>query len=145
MWHSIVDKDTGVMQEATPNIREGTDRPIHESLAYAPADDFLYKLLVSLDPADHINDAPIDWSQTHYDFTSNSWVIVNGDALPTIDTIAEHNKLRDALLAKANRKLTIPDLPNAVKKALQDYINELQAVEVTEENAPTIFWPELPV
>lgn len=145
MYYSIVYKDSGAMLDNIPNIREDQDRPLHESLIYVPANDFLIKLLVSLDPKDHINDKPVNWINSRWDFNSNGWIIEYEEPPLAVDPVQTQIDLRDKLLKEANKKMLIADLPEQLTVLLQNYITELESTDVTEETASTIVWPELPV
>lgn len=144
-YYAIIEKETGIMAHGLPNFREDTDRPINtDELMYVELNDRLVKTLVSTDPADHENEVPIDFNKSHWDFNTSSWVIVDL-VLENNDPVQVQLDIRNKLIADANKKLAIEDLPSSLKTILSNYIAELNAVEVTAETSPTIVWPQLPV
>jgi len=145
-YYAIIEKDTGIMAHGLPNYREDQDRPINtDELMYVELGETLTRILTSQDPADHVDEKPIDFEKTHWDANTSSWVIVELVLDNGVDPVQEQIKQREKLIEAANKKLAIDDLPSSLTTRLTNYITQLNAVVVTAETAPTIVWPELPV
>ena len=118
IYYSIVERATGVMELGRSNVIDHTDRALAGSLAYAPLNDLLVKALVSVNPEDHADLQPIDFKQTHWDFATNSWVIVWD---------------------------VIPDVSIKFKTVLDAFIAEVSSISITAENVRDVVLPvEIP-
>lgn len=145
-YYAIIEKETGIMAHGLPNYREDQDRPINtDELMYVELGERLTRVLVSQDPADHVDEKPIDFDRTYWDANTSDWVIIEQEELPVSDPVQEQLRLRNELITAANKKLAIEDLPNSLKTRLSNYITQLNAVVVNAETSPTIVWPGLPV
>ena len=136
------------MELGRSNVIDHTDRPLAGSLAYAPLNDLLVKALVSVNPEDHADLQPIDFKQTHWDFATNSWVIV-WDVIPVdhvqVDPVAEALRLRQELIDAATRKASMPDVSIKFKTVLDAFIAEVSSISITAENVRDVVLPiEIP-
>lgn len=148
IYYSIIERATGIMEFGRSNFIDHTDRPLAGSLMYVPLNDLLVKALVSVDPEDHHDLQPIDFSQTHWDFLTSSWVIV-WDTIPVdhvvVDPLAEALRLRQELINTATRKASMPDISVKFKAVLDAFIAEVSSISITAENVKDVVLPaEIP-
>ena len=148
IYYSIIERATGIMEFGRSNFIDHTERPLHESLAYVPLNDLLVRALVSTDPEDHHDIQAIDFKQTHWDFSTSSWVVV-WDTIPPeqapVDPLAEKLKLRQELVDNATRKASMPDISIKFKAVLDAFIAEVSSISITAENVKDVVLPvEIP-
>ena len=125
-----------------------TDRPLSGSLAYAPLNDLLVRALVSVDPEDHHDLQPIDFKQTHWDFSTSSWVVV-WDTIPadhaSVDQLNTKLTQRQALIDAATKKAKMPDISPKFKAVVDAFIAEVSSINITAENVKDVVLPaEIP-
>lgn len=149
IYYSIVERATGRMEFCRSNFIDHNERPLHESLAYAPLNDLLVRALVSTDPEDHHDLQSIDFTQTHWDFSTSSWVVVWDTFLPPeqtpVDPLNEALKQRQSLVDAATRKARMPDISVKFKAVLDAFIAELSSISITAENVKDVVLPtEIP-
>lgn len=143
-YYARVEKDTGLMAHGHTNYTDEPDYPVNEDeLALVPLSDEIAKMLVSQDPADHEGLQTADWTKTRYDFSTESWVMVY-QTVEIIDHAANKEDERQDRLSEANRLLKIVDLPNALKKQINDYIIQLQSIKIDPNNPRDTIFPLLP-
>lgn len=144
MYYAIIEKDTGIMQGGVSNVTDHTDRPLHDSLAYAVLNDLLVDLLVgeaeSLDGDSH----PVDYTKTYYDSSTESWVIILEENVPRTDPLEKALTDRQTLIDAANTKLLIPDLSASARLVLTNYIAELNSINITVETVRDVRLPTAP-
>lgn len=135
IYYSIIEKETGRMEFGRSNYIEHTERPLHESLAYVPLNNELYRLLVSTNVEDHTDLRAVDFTKTHWDFKTNSWVIVYQEiAHPAVDPLEEALKQQQELVRLANIKLSIPDVSSKYKEKLEKFISDVNSIKITKDN-----------
>lgn len=149
-YYSIVDKSTGKMHEGHSNYIDHQERDLAPDLAYAELNNELVRLLVSTDPEDHEGLRPVDFKETTYDFLTNTWNIVylepGHQMLPhQEDPVENQENIRQQLIGKVRVYLDIPDISPKFREKLEQYITDIEAIELTEANASTTRWPDLPL
>lgn len=148
LYYSIIERATGIMEFGRSNYIDHTDRPLHESLAYVPLNDLLVRALVSVNPEDHHDIQAIDFAQTHWDFSTSTWVVV-WDIIPPeqapVNPLTEKLRLRQALVDAATRKASMPDVSIKFKAVLDAFIAEVSSISITAENVKDVVLPvEIP-
>lgn len=125
------------MEFGRSNYIDHTERPLHESLAYAPLNDELTRALVPDDLADHDDLLPIDFTTSYWDFKNARWVLFyDGPILPEADPLAEVAKRKEERLRYAQNKLSMEDLSPKFRETIEAYIEKINAIELTEDNLP---------
>jgi hypothetical protein len=152
-YFAIVEQDTGKVLDhehgASHYISDHDNnmRPyVEDTHIHVPLNDELIKNLISDDPLDHIDTAPIDWRTTHWDFNTSEWVITYLTPPPPVDPVEEKLREINGFIAEANVKLAIPDLPSSVRTVFLSYVAELQSLKptVTAGNCANVIVPILP-
>lgn len=148
IYYSIIERTTGIMEFGRSNFIDHTDRPLHSSLAYVPLNDLLVRALVSTDLADHEDIQAIDFTKTHWDFSTSSWVVV-WDVIPPeqapVDPLDVKLKQRQALVDAATKKANMPDVSIKFKAVLDAFIAEVSSISITAENVKDVVLPvEIP-
>ena len=144
MYYAIIEKSTGIMQGGASNFTDHTDRPLHESLAYAPLNELLVDLLVgeaeSLDGDSH----PVDYTKTYYNSSTDSWVIILQEDIPQTDPLEKALADRQERIDEANVKLSIPDISASARSVIENYIAELTSINITAETVRDTRLPKAP-
>lgn len=146
MYYAIIEKETGIMQNAASNYTDHLDRPLADSLMYVPLNELLTIVLTTDGSELEESLAPIDYTQTRYDFNTNDWVIVYQDNVPeAVDPLQVAEDLKASKLRIANLKLQIPDLSSSARAKLETFITELTNLEINSETAKNdTLWPKPP-
>lgn len=127
------------------NYADHLDRPIAPTLAYVPLNDLLTRILTTTDPEIHGDEQhPVDYSRTHWDFATSQWVIIYLDDVEQHDPLTVAQELKAEKIAEVTTKLSIPDLSLSAKGKLENYLAELNSLELTVETIRDIVWPTLP-
>ncbi len=135
IYYAIVERETGKMEFGRSNYIDHTERPLHESLAYAPLNDELTRLLVPDDLVDHDDLMPVDFHTTYWDFQNTRWVIFyDAPNKPQVDPVAQAIARKQYLLNYAQKKLAMEDISPKFKTAIEEFIDQINAVNITEEN-----------
>ena len=125
------------MEFGRSNYIDHTERPLHESLAYAPLNDELIRALVPDDLADHDDLMPIDFNTSYWDFKNARWVLFyDGPNKPEVDPLEEATKLKESRLAYAQKKLAMEDLSPKFRATIEEYVAKISAIELTEQDLP---------
>ena len=143
MHYSIVHKNTGIMYgECSVSLKENEiGAPVPNDYVYVQLAGDLENIITD---GNLITPKGVDYTKTHYDFDTKQWnisYIEQNNVDPVQKKLEEKNKL----IAAANKKLSIPDLPANVKTVLNSYIDQLNAINISASNSNQIIFPNLPV
>lgn len=132
--YGIIKKETGLF-DGIPSIYDDTSRPINENeLEYVQLTDRMIAALTTFEEV-------IDQANTKY--LNGSWV--ESYITPVkVDILANRTRDKNNFIAEAQRRLSVPDISDAYRTALQNYISELEAIIPTNEEYQTIVWPAKP-
>lgn len=135
IYYAIVERATGKMEFGRSNYTEHTERPLHSSLAYAPLNDELTRLLVPDDLADHSDLLPVDFQTSYWDFGNARWVLFyDAPNVDPVDPVEEALKIKQSVLAKAQQKLAMPDISPAFRQTVEEFISQVNSINITAEN-----------
>ena len=135
IYYAIVEKSTGVMEFGRSNFIEHTERPLHQSLAYAPLNDELVRALVPDDLADHDDLMPIDFTTSYWDFKNTRWVLFyDVPNKEEVDPFEEAIKIKQRVLREAAKKLAMPDISPKYKQKIEEFVDLVNSIDVTPEN-----------
>lgn len=135
IYYSIVERATGRMELGRSNYIDHTERPLHSSLAYAPLNNELTRLLVPDELADHSDLLPVDFTTSYWDFANTRWVLFyDAPNVPPVDPVEEALKIKQRLLDQAQQKLAMPDISTKLRQTVEDFIAQVNSIDITAEN-----------
>ncbi len=135
IYYAIVERATGRMELGRSNYIDHTERPIHNSLAYAPLNDELVRLLVPDDLADHSDLLPVDFTTSYWDFANTRWVLFyDAPNVPSVDPVEEALKLKQTVLEQAQQRLAMDDISPKFRQTVEDFIAQVNSINITAEN-----------
>lgn len=143
-YFSIVNRTTGIMIDGVSNYTDHTDRPLTADYMYVPLSEFLTHLLIGDGEALGEENHPVDFTTSHYDFSTSEWVI-NYLEVEVQDPVENAVAKQQEMIAEAQRKLNIPDLSSSARGKLTTYLSELNSLVITKQTARDIQWPVLPL
>ena len=143
-YYAKVEKPSGIMAHGQANVIDDPTYPVNtDELAIVPVTDEIVSHLVGTETPT-ILDSAIDWSQTHWDFSSETWTMVYIPIPDGPDPIAIREQEQQARIAEAQLNLRIVDLPQSLKTQLNNYIQQLSNIKIDETNYQTVVFPGLP-
>ena len=144
MYYSIVEKNTGRMQNGASNYMSDADlRPINEDeLAIVPLNEELVLFLTT----EHDDSRSIDFEKTVFNFETNTWNIIYAQAV-SLNPVETKTAEINAALEEAFIKLKIVDLPEPLRTVLNKYVSDLTNLKLalTESNCRDTIVPPAPI